>query len=141
MGLWGSTVHTYGDVFLDLRVSSTFSLCGTSSGTSAPTPFLAVLSQLFCHTGLLRELFVFACCWLCSCFMGSWVPTPGCLLMGSPVPTPGCFTFFTAIWRVFHSTNSNDFNANFSFGIIAAVQSMEPAQFLRHGLQEHTGLS
>ena len=141
MGLWGSTVHTYGDVFLDLRVSSTFSLCGTSSGTSAPTPFLAVLSQLFCHTGLLRELFVFACCWLCSCFMGSWVPTPGCLLMGSPVPTPGCFTFFTAIWRVFHSTNSNDFNANSSFGIIAAVQSMEPAQFLRHGLQEHTGLS
>ena len=41
--------------FLDLRVSSTFSLCGTSSGTSAPTR-LAVLSQLFCHTGLLREL-------------------------------------------------------------------------------------
>ena len=98
--------------FLDLRVSSTFSLCGTSFGTSAPT-LLAVLSQLFCHTGLLRELF--ACCWLCSCFMGSWVP--------------GCFTFFTAIWRVFHSTKSNDFNANFSFGITAAVHSMEPAQF------------
>ena len=106
-----------------------------------PLLFLAVLSQLFCHTGLLRELFVFACCWLCSCFMGSWVPPPGCLLMGSRVPTPGCFTFFTAIWRVFHSTKSNDFNANFSFGIIAAVQSMEPAQFSRHGLQEHTGLS
>ena len=61
--------------------------------------------------------------------MGSWVPTPGCLLMGSRVPTPGCFTFFTAIWRAFHSTKSNDSNANFSFGIIAAVQSMEPAQF------------
>ncbi len=28
---------------------------GTSSGTSTPT-LLAVLSQLFCHTGLLREL-------------------------------------------------------------------------------------
>ena len=28
----------------------------TSSGTSAPTPFLADSSQLFCHTGLLREL-------------------------------------------------------------------------------------
>ena len=80
--------------FLDLRVSSTFSLCGRSSGTSAPTPFLAVLSQLFCHTGLLRELFVFACCWLCSCFIDS------------RVPIPGCFTFFTAIWRVFHSPNS-----------------------------------
>ena len=40
--------------FLDLRISSTFSLCGTYSGTSTPT-LLAVLSQLFCHTGLLRE--------------------------------------------------------------------------------------
>ena len=49
--------------------------------------------------------------------------------MGSRVPTPGCFTFFTAIWRAFHSTKSNDSNANFSFGIIAAVESMEPAQF------------
>ena len=77
--------------------------------------FSLFLSQLFCHTGLLRELF--ACCWLCSCFMGS------------RVPIPGCFTFFTAIWLVFHSTKSNDFNANFSFGIIAAVQSIEPAQF------------
>ena len=28
----------------------------TSSGTSAPTPCLADLSQLSCHTGLLHEL-------------------------------------------------------------------------------------
>ena len=50
--------------------------------------------------------------------------------MGSRVPIPGCITFFTAIWRAFHSTESNDFIANFSFGITAAVLSMEPAQFL-----------
>ena len=25
--------------------------------------------------------------------------------MGSRVPIPGCFTFFTAIWRVFHQPN------------------------------------
>ena len=43
--------------FWTCRVSSTFSLCGTSSGTSAPT-LLAVLSQLFCQTELLRELFL-----------------------------------------------------------------------------------
>ena len=89
------------------------------------------LFSLFCHScshwvasGTL------ACCWLCSCFVGPWVPTPGCFIMGSRVPIPGCFTFFTAIWRVFHSTKSNNFNANFSFGITAAVHSMEPAQFL-----------
>ena len=50
---------------------------------------------------------------------------PCCFIMGSRVSIPGCITFFTAIWRVFHSTKSNDFNANFSFGITAAVLSME----------------
>ena len=55
---------------------------------------------------------------------------PCCFIMGSRVPIPGCITFFTAIWRAFHSTESNDFIANFSFGITAAVLSMEPAQFL-----------
>ena len=84
-------------VFWTLRLCISWNICTNSS--------LAVLSQLFSHTGLLRELFVFACCWLCSCFMGSWVATPGCLLMGSRVPIPGCFTFFTAIWRVFHQPN------------------------------------
>ena len=78
------------------------------------------LFSLFCLSCVVTlSCFVnsFACCWLSYCFMGSWLPIPG------------CFTFFTAIWRVFHSTKSNDFNANFSFGIIAAVHSMEPAQF------------
>ena len=32
-------------------------------------------------------------------------PFPGCLFMGSRVPIPGCFTFFTAIWLVFHQLN------------------------------------
>ena len=72
--------------------------------------------------------------------MDSWVPTPGCLLMGSRVPTSGCFTFFTAIWRVFHSTKSNDFNVNFSFGITAAVHPWNQLNFDVTG-QEHTGLS
>ena len=73
--------------------------------------------------------------------MGSRVPTPGCFVHGFSGPFPGYISFFTAIWLVFHPTESNDFNANFPFGIIAAVHSMEPAQFLRHGFQEHTGLS
>ena len=57
-----------------------------------------------------------ACCWLCSFLMGSWVPIPGCsftgsrvpfpgcLFMGSRIPVPGCLTFFTAVWRMFHTT-------------------------------------
>ena len=77
--------------FLNLRVSSTFSLCGSSFGTAAPT-LLAVLSQLFCHTGLLRELFLPAVGYaLVSWVLGS--QPLAVLLMGSRVPIPGCFTF------------------------------------------------
>ena len=77
--------------FLDLRVSSTFSLCGKSFGTSAPI-LLAVLSQLFCHTGLLRELFLPAVGYdLVSWVLGS--QHLAVLLMGSRVPIPGCFAF------------------------------------------------
>ena len=43
------------------------------------------------HTGLLRELF--ACCWLRSCFVGSWVPTPGCFVNGFSGPNPCLFYF------------------------------------------------
>ena len=91
--------------FLDLRVSSTFSLCGTSFGTSAPT-LLAVLSQPFCHTGLLRELFAFACCWHCSFFCSRVLATPGCFIkwvLGSQ--SLAVLLFFTAIWCVFHQPN------------------------------------
>ena len=62
------------------------------------------LTCLSCHTELLRELFAFACLLLAMLFFvhGFSGPFPGCLLMDSRVPIPGCFTFFTAIWRVFH---------------------------------------
>ena len=48
-------------------------------------PLLFSLFRLSCFVtlGCTVKLFVFACCWLCSCFMGS------------RVPTPGSFTFFT----------------------------------------------
>ena len=71
LGLWGSTVHEHSD------------------DSHSVEHLLEHLHPLFFfHTGLLRELFVFACCWLCSCFMGSWVPTPDCL-PGPRGVTPG----------------------------------------------------
>ena len=90
--------------------------------------------SLLGHTGLLRELFVPGC-WLCSFFMGPGVPLAGCLLTGPWVPIPGCFTFFTAVWHLFHSTFCSsttfiDFNVNFSFRITVADQSIESAQFI-----------
>ena len=42
---------------------------------------------------------------------------------------PWLFLFLHGHWARVSSTKSNDFNANFSFGITAAVHSMEPAQF------------
>ena len=97
---------------------------------------------LLCRTGLLRELFVLvvkdtrpACCWLCSFFMGSRVQIPGSLFMGPWVPIRGCFTFFTAVWHVFHptfcwSTSFMDVNVNFPFRITVADQSIESAHFI-----------
>ena len=93
---------------------STFSLCGTSSGTSAPT-LLAVLFQLFCHTGLLRELFRLLLAML--------------LFHGFLSPNPWLFYFLHGHLARVSFTQFNDFNANFSFGITAVVHSMEPAQF------------
>ena len=84
--------------------------------------------SLFCHTGLLRELFLPAVgCALVSWVLGSQLLAVLLMVLGSQ--SLAVLLFFTAIWRVFHSTKSNDFNANFSFGITAAVQSMAPAQF------------
>ena len=88
--------------FLDLRGDSRgtcdpslihiFSLCGTSSGTSAPASLccsvtlgcpdtLHFLQQHFILVRLLLALF---------------------FLHGSLGPNPGCLSFFTSIWHVFH---------------------------------------
>ena len=60
------------------------------------------------------------------------------LFHGFSGPFPGCFTFFTAIWRVFHSTKSNDFHANFSFGIIAAGHPWNQLNFDVTGFKNTT---
>ena len=66
-------------------------LCGTIFWNIC-THSSRCLDWLLCHTGSLRELFVFAYCWLYSCLMGSWVPTPGCFIKVSRVPIPGCYS-------------------------------------------------
>ena len=91
-------------------------------------------SRCFVSTACTLGCFVNSCLLLAVLlFHVSLGPNPWLSVNGSRVPIPGCFTFFTAIWRVFHSTKSNDFNANFSFGITAAVHFMKPTQFSRHG--------
>ena len=85
--------------------------------------------------------------------LSSWVLGSQSLAVFSWVlgPIPGCFTFFTAVWHVFHPTFSGhlldvnlrmfhhrfwssttfiDFNVNFSFRITVADQSIESAQFI-----------
>ena len=76
--------------FPDLRVSSTFSLCGTTSETSAPT-LLAVLSQLFCHNELLRELFRLLLAMLL--FHGFLGPNPWLFANGFSGRNPWLFYF------------------------------------------------
>ena len=81
---FGFDRDAYGDVFLDLRVSSTFSLRGTSSGTCTPT-LRAVLSQHFVTLGY----FVNSCLLLVMLlFHGFLGPNPWLLFNGFSDPNP-----------------------------------------------------
>ena len=72
---------------------------------------------LSCSHWVARELFV--------------LPAVGTALLCSRVlgSLPWLFHFLHGRLARVSSTKSNDFNANFSFGITAAVHSKEPAQF------------
>ena len=63
---------------------------------------------------------------LCSRVLGS---LPWLFVDGFSGPNPWLFYFLHGHLARVSSTKSNNFNANFSFGITAAVHSMEPAQF------------
>ena len=61
----------------------------------ARTPIFSLPSQIHvfaccCHCS-------FACCWLCSCFTGSWVPSLAVFLYGFLGSDPGCFFFRSSL--------------------------------------------
>ena len=111
----------------------------TSSGTFGSHPHSHSVEHLLEHLHpLLFSLFCLSCFVTPGCFVNS-----SCLLLtllccsrvlgslpwlfvhGFSGPNPWLFYFLHGHLSRVSSIKSNDFNANFSFGIIAAVQSIE----------------
>ena len=113
------------------------------------------------HTGLLCELFLPVVKGTCPPAVGYALSS--CVLASHSlvVSIPGCFTFFTAVWHVFHPTFSGhlldvnlhmfhhrfwssttfiDFNVNVPFRITVADQSIESAQFITSFWNAHKPL-
>ena len=99
-------------------LSSTYSLCGTSSRTSAPTSLCCSVT-LGCSDTLhfLQQHFI------------TCPPAVARCSVSIPGSQPWLFLLLHVHLARVSSTTSNDFNANFSLRITAFDPSMEPGQF------------